>query len=301
MTTPYYSRHHPQTPHPTWRRHRPRQRATARRLFTIDHALLVTMGAMLVVLVLSLAVGMAKGQLGHDQRQFTAYDCISPQELRAVTKAEPPQCQDRLDQDPVSQRNQTYLLLQKATYQRQPVSRCKVLRTMVAHHWGDSDHQTFIPQFSTFREEVTISANKCKDMYSQKVYKDHWHKANPIDRGMSNVIRKELVGSTNPYGGGDTQCVGAIYQQNGLDIPDIMLWEDLSITMDTDTLLVDAEGACIVNNDQIRIRCRDTDLSCIYSGGTLFWTAPTVLERCRFHQIRRSSGIVVTGSNGTGN
>jgi hypothetical protein len=84
------------------------------------------------------------------------------------------------------------------------------------------------------------------------------------------IFDKELVGSTNPYGGGDTQCVGAIYRQNGLDIPDIMLWEELTITLDTDTLLVDAEGACIVNNDQIKIGCRDTDLSCIYSGGTLF-------------------------------
>jgi hypothetical protein len=74
------------------------------------------MGAMLVVLTLSLAVGMGKGQMGHDQRQFTAYDCTGPQELRAVTKADPPQCQDRLDQDPVSQTNQTFLLLQKATY-----------------------------------------------------------------------------------------------------------------------------------------------------------------------------------------
>jgi hypothetical protein len=99
-----------------------------------------------MVLTLSLAVGVAKGQLGHDQRQFTAYDCTSPQELRAVTKAEPPQCQDRLDQDLVSQKNQTYLLLQKAIYRRQPVSRCKVLRTRVAHHCGDSDHQQFIPE-----------------------------------------------------------------------------------------------------------------------------------------------------------
>jgi hypothetical protein len=204
----YYSHHHPQTPHQIRRRRRPRQRAAARRLLTIDHALLVTVGAMLVVLTLSLAVGMAKGQLGHDQRQFTAYDCTSPKELRAVTKAKPPQCQDRLDQDPVSQRNQTFLLLQKATYRRQPVSRCKVLRTRVAHHCGDSDHQTFIPQFSTFREEVTIMANQCKDMYSQKVYKDHWHKATPINIGMTNVIRKELVGSTNPYGGGDTHVSG---------------------------------------------------------------------------------------------
>ena len=118
-----YSRHHPQMPHQMQKKRRPRQRAVARRLLTIDHALLVTM--VLVVLTLSLAVGMAKGQLGHDQRQFTAYDCTSPQELRAVTKAEKPQCQDRLDQDPVSQRNQTYLLLQKATYRRQPVSRCR--------------------------------------------------------------------------------------------------------------------------------------------------------------------------------
>jgi hypothetical protein len=84
----------------------------ARRIVTIDHALLVIMGAMLVVLTLLLAVGMAKGQLGHGH----GHDCTSPQELRAVTKAEPPQCQDRLDQYPVSQRNQTFLLLQKATY-----------------------------------------------------------------------------------------------------------------------------------------------------------------------------------------
>jgi hypothetical protein len=80
-----YSRHHPQMPHQIQKRRRPRQRAAARRLLTIDHALLVTMGAMLVVLTLSLAVGMAKGQLGHAQRQFTAYECTSPQELRAVT------------------------------------------------------------------------------------------------------------------------------------------------------------------------------------------------------------------------
>jgi hypothetical protein len=208
---PYYSHQHPQTPHPTGRKHKPRQRATSRRIVTINQALLVTIGAMLVVLTLSLAVGIAKEQLGHKQRQFTAYDCTSLQELRAVTKAEPPHCQDRLDQDPVSQRNQTYLLLQKATYLRQLVSCCKVLGMRVAHHCGDSDHQTFIPQFSTFRDEVTISANKCNDMYNQKVFKDRWHKETPIERGMTTVIGKELVGSTNPYGGGDTQCVGAIY------------------------------------------------------------------------------------------
>jgi hypothetical protein len=229
------------------------------------------MGALLMVLTLSLTVGVAKGQLGHGQRQFMAYDCTSPQELRAVTKAEPPQCQDKLDQDPVSQKNQTYLLLQKATYRRQPVSRCKVLRTRVAHHFGDSDHQMFIPQFSTFREELTVSATKCQVMYHQEVWKDHWHTETPIARGKTTVIRKELVCSTNPYGGGDTQCVGAVYQQKGIDIPDIMRWEELAITLDTDTLLVDATGSCIVNNDQIKIGCRDTALSCIYSGGTIFW------------------------------
>jgi 3-oxoacyl-[acyl-carrier-protein] synthase III len=53
-----------------------------------------------------------------------------------------------------------------------------------------------------------------------------------------------------------------------------MLWEELSITLDTHKLLVDNAGACIVNNDQIKIEFRDTDLSCIYSGGTLHWTAP---------------------------
>jgi hypothetical protein len=67
---------------------------------------------------------------------------------------------------------------------------------------------------------VAISAEQCKEMYAQKVYKDHWHQATPLDTGMTNIIRKELIGSTNPWGGGDTKCVGAIYQQNGLDIPD---------------------------------------------------------------------------------
>jgi hypothetical protein len=252
-----------------------------------------------MVLTLSLAVGVAKVQLGHDQRQFTAYDCNSQQELRAVTKAQTPQCQDRLDQDPVSQKNQTYLLLQKATYCRQPVSRCKVLRTRVAHHCGDSDYQTFITQFSTFREELTVSPTKCQAMYHQEVWKDHWHKETPIARGKTTVIRKELVGSTSPYSGGDTQCVGAVYRQKGIEIPDIMLWEELTITLDTDTLLVDATGSCIVNNDQIKIGCTDTALSCIYSGHTIFWTAPTDLENCCFHQIHHSTGIVVTGSNGT--
>jgi hypothetical protein len=101
----HYPNHHQQASPPIGKRSRARQKATARRLVTIDHALLVTIGALLMVLTLSLAVGVAKEQLGHDQRQFTAYNCTSSQELRAVMKADPPQCQDRLDQDPVSQRN----------------------------------------------------------------------------------------------------------------------------------------------------------------------------------------------------
>jgi hypothetical protein len=47
-----------------------------------------------------------------------------------------------------------------------------------------------------------------------------------------------------------------------LDIPDVMLWEELFVTLEEDLLLVDSKGACIVNNDQIKISCRDTDLSC---------------------------------------
>jgi hypothetical protein len=87
-TLPHYPRHHQQAPPPIWRRRRPRQRATARRLVTIDQALLVTMGALLMVRTLSLAVGVAKGQLGHDQRQFTAYDRTSPQELKGHNKGQ---------------------------------------------------------------------------------------------------------------------------------------------------------------------------------------------------------------------
>jgi hypothetical protein len=156
---PYHPRQHHQTPRPIGGS-RPRRRATARRSNTIDQALMGTMVAILLLITLSLTIGKARGQLGHEQRQFTAYDCTSPQELKAVTKGEPPQCQDRLDQEPIKQRNQTYLLLQKATYRRQPVSRCKVIRTRMAHHCGDSDHQTYIPQFSTFRARVTISAGQ---------------------------------------------------------------------------------------------------------------------------------------------
>ncbi len=59
-------------------------------------------------------------------------------------------------------------------------------------------------------------------MNSQKDYKVGWHDETPIERGKTTVIRKELVGSTNPYGGGDTQCVGATYRQKGINIPDIM-------------------------------------------------------------------------------
>jgi hypothetical protein len=107
-------------------------------------------------------------------------------------------------------------------------------------------------------------------MYHQEVWKDHWHQKNPITRGKTTITRKELVGSTDPYGGGDTQCIGAVYCQKGINIPDIMLWEELSITLDTDELLVDSARYCIVNNDQIKKECRDTELSCIYSGSTIF-------------------------------
>jgi hypothetical protein len=57
--------------------------------------------------------------------------------------------------------------------------------------------------------------------------------------------------------------------------------------------------SCIVNSNQVKIKCRDTKLFCLSPGGTLFWTAPMELEKCRFHQICRRTGIVVTGSNGT--
>ena len=66
-----------------------------------------TMVALLVLITLALTIGKARGQLGHEQRQFTAYDFTSAQELNAATKCEPPHCQDRFDQEPIKQINQT--------------------------------------------------------------------------------------------------------------------------------------------------------------------------------------------------
>jgi hypothetical protein len=292
-----YPRYHQQAPPPVRRRSR-LPTTKVKSIVNVDLKILFTMGALLALLTLSLALKIAKGQLGHDQRQLSAYAYSSPQEPRAITKADPPKCQDRLDQEPVSQWNATYLLLlQKATYRRQPVFRCKVLRIRVAHHCGNSDHQT---KFSTFRLELEVSPAKCRGMYPQQMWKeDLLHTETPICRSKTTIIRKELVRKTDAHSGADTQCTGAMYRSKGINIPDIMLWEELSITLNTYKLLVDKAGGCIVNSNQVRIGCKDTELSCKYSEGTPYWSAPTAMEKCRFHKIRRSTGTVVTWLNGT--
>lgn len=238
-------------------------------------------------------------QLSHEQRQFEAYDCTSPQELRPVQQPPPKTCQD-MEKAPVQQgKNESILVLQQATYRRQTAYRCKFVRTRVSHYCGDHDHQTFTPMMSKFAEQREVEPVLCRKMWRDKQYVGHHEKKFPLKVGPDNTFTELVVGTTSLYDNTDVQCVGGKTMHDGIPLLSMNVWEQQTIRLTEEIILVSESGDVTLHHAQIKLKCPFWDHECVYEQGTVYWKAPSPDEECKFHVIRKPSGVIVTGPSGT--
>ena len=239
-----------------------------------------------------LLIAGIRAEVAYESRQFQAFDCANPAQVAKVGIQAPP-CKE----DPVAstQKNATFVLLQRARYKRLDGYRCSIVVSALSTYCGHYDHQTVIPQWSKIGVARDVSTAECQQYFKDKEYVDPRGKRHRLQVGGTSVIAYEHIGETRIWESSDVQCYGASYRGK----PDVMLWEQLKITLAPEELWVEpATNKVIVRNGNLWTTCTPEDLECDTKIGRIWWRTMAPGQHCTLHVTRRTSGIIVGDGHG---
>ena len=229
------------------------------------------------------------------------YDCSMP---RSFTPVRTPPAYDKCDQarmpPATRQTNSSYLVLQKAVYQRTRAKRCIVRESTLPLYCGNWDHQTLAAPMVQLFHEVPVTPQECKDMWRKRVWTDNRDGDHPLKVGDTNHIFYTSVGQT-VVEQNEVSCVGGRAMWRGNAYHDLVISNYRDITLEHVDLNIDDAGTVLVFQNQVTLpnpECHVAALSCAANTGTYVWRPATVDQSCALYSTRNTTGItVVTATN----
>ena len=232
-----------------------------------------------------------------DPKDVVAYDCTDPlditpyqMDLHHKTCAVPAR--------PQSQRNTTYLLLQRADAVRITTRQCKVTETIIPFYCGYMSHNIFVFPFFRMNEKVDISPRECEDMWDTLTWTDNKGGVHHLQANATNSIYYLKAGKSY-IRDGTLDCEGEEYTLGNKTHHSIVVPVSRKIQLFSQPAAVDEQGIVHVLRPDLLLTCPVNTEKCLTgSAGTFIWTMPSPSTACRFHRIRTVTGITVTDQFG---
>ena len=195
---------------------------------------------------------------------------------------------------PISQRNATFALLQKADKIPVTVRQCQITQTTIPYYCGVYSHTAINPKWINIEETVTLTPEACEQLWTTFTWEDPQKKVHSLQPNDTTRISYITIGSiTNDKDG--PVCDGADYWYNGKK------YEHMVVTVSKKFSLITHE-ATVDEDDVIHIPRLDLILPCSMSKtycrtqhyGTFTWDSLKRDQTCRYHQTRTTKGIIIT-------
>jgi len=233
---------------------------------------------------------------------FIGYDCGLPQDIKTVRAPVPEECEKRFNRI-ITRGKQTYFVMQEVNSYRITTKTCTLTRTSVPVYCGNYDHQTLNLPDVEMRKPIQISADDCRKYHESKTYTvevvptDSQVKTLSFtlsgDDGARNQIQYESHGKTI-VSETEVECQGVewLSPEAHTKVQNIVRWVQDEIVLNTQTILVKAEGRMAIYDSQIRLpatcsphlgKCESRDI-------TYTWTPPSEDDQCRVFLSRESHG-----------
>ena len=225
------------------------------------------------------------------------YDCSNPREMSTVQMSDhtnpcgPPP-------EPVSQKNTSYVLLQKVNKVPITVTSCKITRTVIPYYCGVWSHSVLSPDFFRFQESVTLTPDKCQELWDNPTFTDRQGRRHPLHLNSTTKIYYNEVGDTKHTTAGPT-CVGEDYHFNGKTYLHMVVSITQTFEMFQHSATLDDDQMIQIPQLGITLPCKFHNLGCKTSQhGTFFWAYRNPDETCSYYATRKTKGITVQDSQG---
>ena len=230
-----------------------------------------------------------------DPTQVLAYDCSSPRDITPM-RADSTARACTSNHEPVTQRNASFLLLQKSEGIDMSVRQCRITETILPFYCGVWSHSVFTPTWLQIEAQVSVTAQDCHMLWQTGVFKDPTGTTHHIAPNRTTRIYYHAAGYTFTEDG-KVSCSGADYYYEGKK------YENMVIVVSREYTL-SIQPARIVDNNLVHVVRFDTILSCpaheLYCQsstlGAFVWAPPPTT--CPYFVLRKVSGIIVTDDNG---
>jgi hypothetical protein len=227
-------------------------------------------------------VGFSWAQLGTERRSFQAYDCSVPLgvERVRVARRERDCDSDDLLADVTNRKAASYLLMQKAVYQRFDVLSCSIERSAIYFYCGATDHETHMGDLDTRGMYIAPTTEECRYMHRNKVWLPPAMRPgllpptplNPPQR----VTRQYTYPGRSWQDGADGQCHGEdYYTPDGTVRPGIVGSVHETLVLLKEEATRDRFGNITLTRRQLGLECQANELGCQTRAGTTYiWDMP---------------------------
>ena len=103
--------------------------------------------------------------------------------------------------EPVSQQNTSYVLLQKVDKVPITVTSCKITRIIIPYYCSVWSHSVLSPDFFRFQESVTLTPDKCEELWNNPTFTDTQGRHHPLHLNSITKIYYNEVGDTKHTAG----------------------------------------------------------------------------------------------------
>ena len=233
-----------------------------------------------------------------EERQFEAFDCSAPGDVQIVQDEAKRPCSQKAKA--LTQKNITYLVLQKADLTRITIRECKVVRTVTPFYCGVYDHSTPATAYTKYRHPVPVSEEECERLHRTHVWIDVNNKKHKLFRGKTGYIHEASIGSTSSRSG-HTSCKGGhLVLTDGTRYKGFVVPTYFEVDLKEVEATISEDGVTTLHVEQKILPCKFHKHACITDKATYLWEALTEMQQCRYYGIRTMAGIDVMGEDETG-
>ena len=227
-------------------------------------------------------------------RAVMAYDCSKPQSIQSV---QVPLNMNKCHQyeDPVTQRNQSYILLQEAQTYPIKVIRCSMKTSILPTGCGMWSHAWVLHPWVEIEREERLSPSACRTYWDTQQFVDRHDQIHPLRRNSVNRIFFMDAGTVQPSENG--YCTPGEVRRDGQVLTNVVQSRHSTLVLEEIEAQVDSDNNLQLNEGLI-LRCKANALRCIGRSGTYIWELPTQDKLCPLYRTRTTHGIVSVSPQG---
>ncbi len=233
----------------------------------------------------------------NDPRDVVAYDCTDPLDIRPF-QAYSQRTACALAPEPVSQRNLTIALLQKADHIYTQAINCQVTETVIPFYCGVWSHGVFVHPWAKIEENVRTSTEECMRLWTEQSYTDPRGMVHKLVRNSTTRVYYHITGSTT-FDNGEVSCKGGTYMYNSIPYNHMVVSASRKISLFELPVSFTSTSEVFVPRFDLHLPCTSHTEYCETDNfGSFIWTEPAASAGCRYFRTRVSSGLELEDDQG---